>query len=116
MSLVARSMIALAILASSAVRASTDKTLPQMPLAAGRIVVEIVATPGATLLDVAGPAEVFGVLTGHAVEYVVSDDTGPFKLQNVIVVSPDCTFDTRPALTVARRLEYPGTGWMTNSW
>src|SRR5205823_7602168 len=65
-------------------------------LATHPLVVEIVATPGATLLDFAGPAEVFGVLTGHAVEYVVSDDTKPFRLENGVVVAPDYTFDQAP--------------------
>ena len=60
------------------------------------LVVEIVTTPDATLLDFSGPAEVFGVLTGHAVEYVVSDGTAPFKLENGVVVAPDYTFDTAP--------------------
>jgi transcriptional regulator GlxA family with amidase domain len=68
-----------------------DKPLPPHPL-----VVEIVATPGATLLDFAGPAEVFGVLTGHAREYIVSDRTKPFKLENGVVVSPDYTFANAP--------------------
>jgi transcriptional regulator GlxA family with amidase domain len=70
--------------------------LPNKPLAKHRLVVEIVATPGATLLDFAGPAEAFGVLTGHAVEYVVSDRTKPFKLENGVAVSPDFTFDQAP--------------------
>src|SRR5438105_11695500 len=65
-------------------------------LATHPLVVEIVATPGATLLDFAGPAEVFGVLTGHAVEYVVSDGTTPFRLENGVAVAPDYTFDTAP--------------------
>jgi transcriptional regulator GlxA family with amidase domain len=60
------------------------------------LVVEIVATKGATLLDFAGPAEVFGVLSGHAVEYVVSDDRTPFALENGVVLVPDYTFATAP--------------------
>src|SRR5207302_3584915 len=69
----------------------SDKALIKQPL-----VVEIVATPGATLLDFAGAAEVFGVLTGHAVEYVVSDGAAPFRLENGIAVAPDYTFATAP--------------------
>jgi len=66
------------------------------PLTIHPLVVEIVATPGATLLDFAGPADAFGVLTGHAVEYVVSDDTRPFKLENGVVVSPDYAYENAP--------------------
>lgn len=83
------------ILAFVAAPASADP-LPHKSLVTHPLVVEIVATPGATLLDFAGPAEVFGVLTGHAVEYVVSDHTKPFKLENGVVVSPDYTFDQAP--------------------
>ena len=81
----------LACLAAPASAGPPNKALIKQPL-----VVEIVATPGATLLDFAGPAEVFGVLTGHAVEYVVSDGTTPFRLENGVAVAPDYTFDTAP--------------------
>jgi transcriptional regulator GlxA family with amidase domain len=80
-----------ACLAATASASPSDKALVKQP-----IVVEIVATPGATLLDFAGPAEVFGVLTGHAVEYVVSEGTAPFRLENGVGVAPDYTFDTAP--------------------
>lgn len=69
---------------------------PQHGFATQKLVVEVVATPGATLLDFAGPAEVFGVLTGHAVEFVVSDSTRPFRLQNGVALAPDYTFDDAP--------------------
>jgi transcriptional regulator GlxA family with amidase domain len=78
-------------LAVPAVAAPVGKALIGQPL-----VVEIVASPGATLLDFAGPAEVFGVLTGHAVEYVVSDSTTPFRLENGVAVAPDYNFDNAP--------------------
>src|SRR5436853_1152021 len=81
----------LACVALSGSASPSDKALIKQPL-----VVEIVATPGATLLDFAGAAEVFGVLTGHAVEYVVSDSTAPFHLENGVAVAPDYTFDTAP--------------------
>jgi len=82
---------AITSLASSAPADSSANTFVTHPL-----VVEAVATPGATLLDFAGPAEVFGVLTGHAVEYLVSDRTTPFRLENGVVVRPDYTFDDAP--------------------
>jgi transcriptional regulator GlxA family with amidase domain len=66
------------------------------PVPTHTLVVEIVATPGATLLDFAGPSEVFGVMPGHAVEYVVSDNTEPFKLENGVKIVPDYTFDDAP--------------------
>lgn len=81
----------IACLAVSASANPSDKALVKQPL-----VVEIVATPGATLLDFAAAAEVFGVLTGHAVEYVVSDGTAPFRLENGVAVAPDYAFDTAP--------------------
>jgi transcriptional regulator GlxA family with amidase domain len=74
------------------------------------LVVEIVATPGATLLDFAGPAEVFGVLTGHATEYVVSGQPAPFKLENGVVVAPDYTFDSAPKPDVVIIGSQPGKG------
>jgi len=79
-------------------------------LIAHPLVVEIVATPGATLLDFAGPAEVFGVLNGHAVEYVVSDDTKPFRLENGVAVAPDYTFDTAPKPDIVIIGSQPGKG------
>jgi len=82
---------ALACLAAPTRADPSPNTLVTHPL-----VVEVVATPGATLLDFAGPAEAFGLLTGHAVEYVVSDDTKPFKLENGVVVSPDYSFEEAP--------------------
>jgi len=88
---VSRAAILAAALAILAAPTGADAALIAHPL-----VVEIVATPGATLLDFAGPAEVFGVLNGHAVEYVVSDDTKPFRLENGVAVAPDYTFDTAP--------------------
>jgi len=71
--------------------AAIAQPVPDRPL-----VIEIVATPGATLLDFAGPSEVFGVMPGHAVEYVVSESTVPFKLENGVKIAPDYTFDDAP--------------------
>ncbi|MGD0144224.1 MAG: DJ-1/PfpI family protein [Rhizomicrobium sp.] len=80
-----------AFLVIAATSTAFTQSAPAHPL-----VVEIVATPGATLLDFAGPSEVFGVIPGHAVEYVVSEGMGPFKLENGVKIAPDYTFDDAP--------------------
>ena len=61
-----------------------------------KLVVEIVVTQGATLLDFAGPAEVFGVAPTRTTEYLVSADRAPIRLENGVVVVPDYTFATAP--------------------
>ena len=61
-----------------------------------RLVVEIVVSPGATLLDFAGPAEVFGVAPTNVAEYLVAATRTPVRLENGVVVVPDYTFATAP--------------------
>ena len=77
--------------------AAQDASLPLIgPPGADPLVVEIVVTPGATLLDFAGPAEAFGVSSAQVQEYLVAADKAPIKLQNGIVVVPDYTFESAP--------------------
>jgi transcriptional regulator GlxA family with amidase domain len=84
--------------------------VPNKALVTRPLIVEIVATPGATLLDFAGAAEVFGVLTGHAVEYVVSDSTASFRLENGVAVAPDYIFDNAPRPDIVIIGSQPGKG------
>jgi len=68
--------------------------------AAQPLVVEIVVTPGATLLDFAGPAEVFGAAPTEPAEHVA----GPM----------DQRLGRAAARRIAARLEYQGEAWKTN--
>ncbi len=89
--LASAAFIALSAAAWTARAGAAEKPAIDLPF-----VVEVVVTPGATLLDFAGPAEVFGVMPPHTVEYLVSEATVPFKLENGVAVVPDYTFDTAP--------------------
>jgi transcriptional regulator GlxA family with amidase domain len=94
----AQCLAVVAACAASPLARAQDASLPLIgPPGADPLVVEIVVTQGATLLDFAGPAEAFGVSSSQVQEYLVGEDKAPIKLQNGVVVVPDYTFDTAPA-------------------
>ena len=91
-------LLAVSAIASQA--AFGEQARRTTPPAAGPILVAFVITEGATMIDFAGPWEVFqDVMVGEGMPfrlYTVSDSKAPLRISGGMQVVPDYTFEDAP--------------------
>jgi transcriptional regulator GlxA family with amidase domain len=75
-----------------------QKALPLKPPASDPVKVAVIISKDATLIDFAGPWEVFQDVDGQGFQlYTVSETTEPLRASAGLQLVPDYTFETAPA-------------------